>query len=407
MQPITPLRRLPSPTAFLLIADLLSLATAHILPRQTTTLPHRTLNVEPWPLATAPALLPRQEPNTVCGYIDADPDLPVTCGLGSHCVVDRGAGAVGCCPNGEACTTGVFTGCVDGSSNGRREVDPYVYTCSGSEVCYENVFDGGLTQVGCGTGTGLAGSVATAAEGKTAVRYETVSLGITGKSTSETSTTSTSETSSETSSETASETSSETGTTTESAAETATGAAEAPETEGGVNQTGAIVGGTLSGVAVLAALIALIFFLWRRKKGNSREGPPTLDTKYIRYVPFLFPSSPTVGYDVGFERIGTDGNSPMSNSLGFTPITTSNEYPETDFLSDQHPVPPAPTVPRSPTNAAHSERAPLAGEFDDFHRGVSEAVGNIREEAPARGAVGVDRPLWQQNRRQSRNMMWM
>lgn len=278
MQPTNPLRRLPPPTASLLLAALAPLTAAHILPRRTTTLPHRTLTVEPWPLATAPALLPRQDPNTICGFVDADPSLPVTCGRGSHCVVDRGAGAVGCCPDGGACTTGVFTGCVDGDDSGRTEVDPYVYTCSGSEVCYENVFEGGLTQVGCATGTGLAASVATAAEGMAAVRFETVSLGITGKSTSKTSTTR------------SSETSSETGTGTEDAAETATDAADAPETEGGVNQTGAIVGGTLSGVAVLVALVALGCFLWRKKKGNSRTGPLTLDTKYIRYVPLYPPS---------------------------------------------------------------------------------------------------------------------
>lgn len=98
----------------------------------------------------------------------------------------------------------------------------------------------------------------------------------------------------------------------------------------------------------------------------------------------------------------------MSNSLGFTPVATSNENAETGFHPGHNPVPPAPAVHGSPTNGGHSERAPLAGEFDDFQRGFSEAVGNIREEAPgAGGAVAVDTPLWQQNRRQSRNMMWM
>lgn len=395
MQPPNPLRRLPPPTASLLLAVLAPLAAAHILPRRTTTLPHRTLDVEPWPLATAPALLPRQELNTICGYVDADPDLAVTCGVGSHCVVDRGAGAVGCCPDGRACTTGVFTGCVDGDASGGTEIDPYVFTCSGLEVCYENVFEGGLTQVGCGTGTGLSGSVATAAEGKSAVRYETVSLGITGESSSQTSSTSSSSTSSETRSKT------------DDVDETATAAAEAPETGGGVSQTGAIVGGTLSGVAVLVALIALVFFLCRRKKGNTRTGPSKLDTEYIRYGP---PSLPHPYHCVSLGRSVLTRGSPMSDSPGFTPVATFNENAETGFRTGPtgpNPVPPAPAVPRSPTNGDYSESAPLAGEFDDFHRGVSETMGSIRGEAPARGAVGADAPLWQQNRRQSRNMMWM
>lgn len=252
MAPPDLFRKLPPPTVSLLLAALLPISAARLLPRQTTALAHRTLAVEPFPLPTPP-LLARQDPNIVCGFVDGDPALPVTCGAGSHCAVDRAAGAVGCCPNGVACTTGVFTGCVDGDARGRTEVDPYVFTCQGSDVCYENVFDGGLTQVGCGTGTEMGASVATSAEG---VTFESVSLGITASSSSRTST--------------------------ESASGTPRGDEDAPEADGGVNQTGAIVGGTLSGVAVLAALVGLGFYFWRKKAGNARTGPPTMDTKYVR-----------------------------------------------------------------------------------------------------------------------------
>ena len=91
MPPTDIFRRLPPPTVSLLLAALFSHSTAHILPRQTTALPHRTLAVEPFPLPTPHAVVARQSPNTICGFIDADPSLPVTCGAGSHCVVDQAA----------------------------------------------------------------------------------------------------------------------------------------------------------------------------------------------------------------------------------------------------------------------------------------------------------------------------
>ncbi|SPN99865.1 uncharacterized protein DNG_02717 [Cephalotrichum gorgonifer] len=389
MPPPTDLfRKLPLPTISLLLAALSPHVGAYVLPRQTTTLAHRTLAVELWPpLPTEPPspppphplLLPRQSPNTICGFVDGDLALPVTCGPGSHCVVDRAAGAIGCCPDGEdACTTGVFTGCVDGGGATQGVADPYVFTCTGADVCYSNVFDGGLTQVGCGTGTDLAASVAMTADGATPLRFETVDVGITGSSAS------TSSSSQTTSSASRGEEA------------TATEEADAPDSDGGVNQTGAIIGGTLSGVAVMVALMALGYFFWRKRAGNKRTGPPTLDTKYI---------------------------SPLSNNsrVGFTPVATSRENAETGLAGYENP-----SIPPPAAGGGGPEYSQVPGEFDDWHRGYGEVLTNIREEdegvaagpgagTGARGSGGlqggdgtdVDTPLWQQNRRQSRNMMWM
>lgn len=106
----------------------------------------------------------------------------------------------------------------------------------------------------------------------------------------------------------------------------------------------------------------------------------------------------------------------MSNSVAFTPVATSNENADTGT------PPPNPTRP-APAHGSEAERAPLAGEYEDFQRGFGEALGEIREEdegaavGGAAGATGsrgsrgsvaaVETPLWQQDRRQSRNMMWM
>lgn len=289
-------QQLPRPTASLILAALLAFGEAHILPRQTQTLPHRTLNVEPWPplpteaplpLAEINAVLRRQDLNTVCGYLQGDADIPVTCGAGSHCVLDREHNAVGCCPDGESvCTTGIFTGCVDFNSGPQTELNPYVYTCGGDNVCYRNIFAGGFSQYGCGTASDLAASVATAVSGAPSqLSFLQVTNSFTAKvvTVSEPITIGT-RTGTRSSSSTATSTTS----TTSSSASTSSSAAdkgdeaEAPEDQGSKNQTGAIIGGTISGIAVLVALVALAFYLWKRKQRNPRIGPPMLDTKYIR-----------------------------------------------------------------------------------------------------------------------------
>jgi hypothetical protein len=68
--------------------------------------------------------------------------------------------------------------------------------------------------------------------------------------------------------------------------------------------------------------------------------------------------------------------------------------------------------------SVEADRVPLTREIDDFRTGYNSALENIREEDERLGndtvirssnASGAteERPLWQQNRRQSRNMMWM
>ncbi|KAL1843047.1 hypothetical protein VTJ49DRAFT_3182 [Mycothermus thermophilus] len=174
---------LPRPMALLLVSSILQLTSAHTAPRlprktpePTVTIPHRLLNVESWPLRPTPppgahlfAFRRRQlEYNTVCGYIGGDAALPATCGAGSHCVVDTEHNVVGCCPDGiDSCTAGVFTGCVDANSGPQTEVNPYIYSCAGSDVCYMNVFEGGYSQFGCGTASDLAATVLNSASGAT------------------------------------------------------------------------------------------------------------------------------------------------------------------------------------------------------------------------------------------------
>ncbi|OTA83672.1 hypothetical protein M434DRAFT_36705 [Hypoxylon sp. CO27-5] len=340
--------RLPPATAVLLFSAAFGLTSGHALPRQTKTVELHELNVIPFPQPTeAPVLLSdllrRQAPNTVCGYIGGNPNLPATCSAGSHCVLEQDHGVVGCCPDGGTCSTGIFTGCVDRNSQPQTEINPYVYTCQGTDVCYRNEFAGGYFQFGCGTASSLATTVETHVDGMTSLVFEETSVSLTAlpitlsqptsigsqppsetvdpdgnsspsvpgtspttspDATVPTSTSgsspsgplpssstlslspslSSSSSSSSTSSTTTIPTSSTTGiliaTGTNSApTQTSTGPS-APTTAAGTGTTnkGAIIGGSISGAAVLIVVLGVALFYMRKRRDNRRQGPGPLPT---------------------------------------------------------------------------------------------------------------------------------
>lgn len=331
--------RLPTPTALLLLSSLSGLTSAHVARQTPSRVPYRPLNVVPLPAPTSPPLatgaltelLRRDDTDTICGYIDSDPKLPATCSAGSHCVKDIDQNVIGCCPNGQdTCTTGVFTACVDANSGPQSELNPYIFTCTGTNVCYKNVFNGGASQYGCGTASDLAATVADSATGLTSdVTLQSVTVSFTASaetlSTSKGSVTASSQTtltisspttlssltpkptSSESTTSTASSKQSSTQSSTASVSSSSTSlpsGTDAPATSGagnsGYSQTGAIVGGTFAGVVFVAGLVALGLFLWRRRAGgNARKGPGPRpgDTQYI---------------------------SPMSGGPGFTPLDSNS-----------------------------------------------------------------------------------
>ncbi|EGS21779.1 uncharacterized protein CTHT_0036470 [Thermochaetoides thermophila DSM 1495] len=538
------------PATLLLVSVLLELANAHVvhnLPRQTPaptiTLPYHVLNVVSWPLRPTPpprrdlfALRQRQS-NTVCGYIGGDSALPATCDAGSHCVLDTEHNVIGCCPDGvESCTTGVFTGCVDGNSGPQTEANPYVYSCSGGAVCYKNVFDGGYSQWGCGTASDLATTVRVSASGvSTALDHPTVTVSFTQSVTSldepttlgtvtnvEVSSTSsltsaslssTTTSSSRLSATTASSLSSQTSITRPSStspdtenADVGASSTSAPSASTNANyRTGAIVGGTIGGLAVLIALISLVFFVIRRRSSNVRKGPGPGGIRSQRISPpkpqggtgfaaltqdadaFEVPSSHTLLHynpnpmtmsknapsltatgaatAIASGALPAESNNASNNPDILPPINAGPsipfQTPADDLDHDHSPYayrgaesalagsayqPPSGYAPGSSTaysypvmgrtHAANdgfnsrleSDQVPLtrAAEFDEFHQGFQAALDRIGEEdedmahEPYRdNPTGSDsaagnslvppssRPLWQQNRRQSRNMMWM
>ncbi|KAK7417343.1 hypothetical protein QQX98_004620 [Neonectria punicea] len=491
MSPANRTVRLPSAASLLILSSIIRLTSAHPFaqPPQTRTVEHHELHVQPYPLAATAApgffdeLLGRRQLNTVCGYIGGDPALPATCSAGSHCVVDVDHGAVGCCPDGGACTQGVYTGCVDGNSGAQTEVNPYVFTCQGSDLCYKNSFEGGYSQYGCGSESGMATTVVGTASGKSAIELSSITAPITDTAessseptttratkdssssrtdssktatkisatktdTTETDTSSTKisstkisstktsstdtttrDTSTSSNSETTSSASSSTETdesssTSSEEASSSTSAAAAPDTDGddnGSNNTGAIIGGTISGVAALIALIILGVWLWRRKKANQGSGlnQKAIAGEHGNIQPLLpmreVDESPPVP--------------PMAMARGGA-ITPVNEFEDERRAEPYQPNYPYGYGPGSAAggvmsvgNNSHQmdlDEQPLTRddrEFEDYAEGFHAPLGAIEEESrPNTAAVsdpsdlsnassaypgprgGGGGPLWQQNR---------
>lgn len=478
--------RLPTPTALLLLSSLIALTSAHV-PRQTpATIPHRPLNVQNYPPLPAPTsppldlhalneLLKRQDTNTVCGYINGDASLAATCSAGSHCVKDTDANVIGCCPNGvDACSSGVYTGCVDSNSGVQTEVNPYVFTCTQGNVCYSNRFEGGFSQFGCGTASDLAATVLASASGVPSAIVLTsadvaftqsnsalatpTTLGTgTGSSTS-ISTSSSSATSAATASlttitipspATTTETTSRTGSSSTSSTSSTPTAAPGTSTssDGGFSRTGAIVGGSIGGIAAIVGIAAVAAYIYRRRMaGNSRQGPGPRpgDTRYI--------SPMSDGAAFAPLGQGSDGRSGRSVTVGGKPITHMTGGPGKNSLwhnegdmSDHQFLESHPGTAWRPTDAIGGGRGggyrgayasphdsgddeiPLrhgSPEMDDFTQGFHDALSRIGEEDEEDLRDGVNgvgmsgpnqstgdlgensRPLWLQSRRQSRNLMW-
>ncbi|KAH8912329.1 hypothetical protein BR93DRAFT_73996 [Coniochaeta sp. PMI_546] len=493
--------RLPQPMAMLLLSAVLDLTSAHKLyplPRQTTyspqptttTLAHHVIDVVPFPpLPTSPPkltadLLRRQDLNTICGYLGGDPNLPATCGVGSHCVLDTQHGAVGCCPDNEpTCTTGIFTGCVDGNSGPQTEVDPYVFTCQAGDVCYRNVFEGGFFQFGCGTASDLATSVFATATGITetldrpsltfsftetantltapttlgtvtvpssteapaswATSASTESSAASTEATSHSSTASTSSGASSTTSESSSSTSSASRTsssstssissssssssTSQTSSHTSTltsptsnlitaSATSTPESTPAASRdhTGAIVGGTISGVAVLVAAVALGAYLWRRKKKRrgAHNGPTGGPTEYVspmsgggtpyRGTGFAPVHQDQEGWETGLAPAAVGAAAAGGTGLGaggglypghpYPPARTGYGYPAQQpggygvvgggagAAAGLYGGVPPPRPERGFDEHEPGDQVPLTREIDDFSRGFHDALGRIGEE---------------------------
>ncbi|CAG8949484.1 hypothetical protein HYFRA_00007714 [Hymenoscyphus fraxineus] len=101
---------------------------------------------EPATLAKRDAVLPQ-----TCGYINGNQSLAATCSVASSCVWHTDYYIVGCCRMTATKSPCLFyTDCVDERTDKTRVDDPLVYTCKGTSTCFQNAYDNGYRQWGCG-----------------------------------------------------------------------------------------------------------------------------------------------------------------------------------------------------------------------------------------------------------------
>ncbi|KAG6000013.1 hypothetical protein E4U21_006043 [Claviceps maximensis] len=418
------------PTLSILILS--TTVASHVLPRETDSPAFQHLSrVISWPIlalatpAPASTLLPlRQESNTVCGYIGGDPDLPATCLPGSHCAVDIEYGAVGCCPDEGSCERGIFTGCVDQNSGAQTVADPYIFTCRGPNVCYKNFFAGGYFQYGCGTASALATTVLASASGQPVVKLQSISAQLTATPTHMSEPTALGVEPTENPS-------------TSSIRDTATAgwgfqemgkhpqpsttdSPAAPTSQGSSSHsTAVVVGASVGGVALIFTLALLAFLLWRRISGNKTStSADAQDTKNQRSMaPDNSHFEPYTSRQETAElrpradmppmnRSSEDGASMRSGVLG----NAMQQPHHLNIVEDA-------SLGDGKHSRSDSDRVPLTRVSDEYAHGFNTAseVVELDSDAdtqnsetypgPRRGSDGGI--LWQQNRRSSRNLVWM
>ncbi|KAG5916689.1 hypothetical protein E4U42_007553 [Claviceps africana] len=429
MLPNHPFMQMPPPKTALRTFPILVLSTivaSHVLPRQTDApeSPHLP-NVVPWPIAalssaaTVATSTPqpwRQQSNTVCGYIGGNPDLPATCLSGSHCAVDVEHGAIGCCPDEGSCKGGIFTGCVDQNSGPQTVADPYIFTCPDRNVCYKNLFEGGHFQYGCGTTSALATTVLLSAPGQPAVKLPSISAKLTATPTPLPDPTDNSTRNSIRSTATAD---SRLQAMSNQPRPSTTDGPAAPSSEGSISHgTAAIVGGTVGAVAIIFTLALLGILLCRRKSKN--HGPSSADAQDTKNQRLMAPGNPH--FEPYTSRQGFSEKRPPAD---MPPINRSPDRASTESgvlgSTLQQPQHLDTVESASLRNAEHSQsdsdRVPLTRDVDEFAPGFNPAVEVVDLDSdadtqnsetypgPRRGGDGGI--LWQQNRRRSRNLVWM
>ncbi|ODA77926.1 hypothetical protein RJ55_06529 [Drechmeria coniospora] len=407
-------RRPPSVSVVVLLA--LQLAAGNAIPRETGAVEWPRTAPCPSPTPTWTHKLGRRAlSNTVCGYIGGDPALPATCREGSYCAVDVRHGAVGCCPDGGACTTGIFTGCVDGNSGPQTVRNPYLYTCAGGDVCYKNNFDGGFFQYGCGTASNLATNVATAAPGRPPLRLSYITLSFTAAATS------TAPSTTGGSSDSAVKSDSGLQSTPLSPPASATDEPTAPDKDGGSVNTAVIVGGIVGGIVLLAALFALAALFMRRRKQNARNGPgSSQDTSYIS--PMAQPGHNFLPLQSSYQaqEADTRQQGPLEYGHGLGASRSHDDASRWQAHLHHKPLPQVGVESTNRYQGPDPDCVPLTREAYDFPGAYNAPMPDVRDDMHQRANMDdmgthpasrrkrtVEGILWQQNRRNTRNVSWL
>lgn len=225
----------------------------------------------------------------ICGWIEGNYSKSITCATSSSCVWDTARSFVGCCMESAACSTGVYTGCVDSMNGQQTVVDPAVTTwyvsvpidfkfeanvsnSSGASVCYLNSFPQGYHQYECGSSK-MAATVETTFFDQPAsffLQIATTSLNIPAPSIIAG----------------AVSTSGASGT-----------AGSQPTSHSSKPPIGAIIGGVIGGIVVIIGLTVLIGYIIRNRKDYHRRRPALNNSRSAKSSPKGSDSEKSVSLD--------------------------------------------------------------------------------------------------------------
>ncbi|KAK1832154.1 hypothetical protein QBC39DRAFT_75804 [Podospora conica] len=290
-------------------------------------------------------------PDNTCGYVSGQSSAAYTCvGTTNRCVfvtaLDGGYGAAGCCDSFEC---GFRVTCVDyaqlesSACDASCLSDTFTEKCtlSAAPFCNTIQFPGRVTDYFCNSfRVSTAQLAVTTYPGQVGRTFERTILSDTSTPTRRSSTTTPSHTSGTKTSHTPAASSSSS------------------------TPIGAIVGGVVGGVAVLALIAFGIFFIIRRNKKPDPPTPSPIAPETVQHPPpssFPNPSpgpanlspspgptnlspSPTVGSKPGHQSV-TSSHNPPYPPHGFSSGTPSTEYSGPQFQQQQqfqayHPPPP-------------------------------------------------------------------
>ncbi|RDW58798.1 hypothetical protein BP6252_13274 [Coleophoma cylindrospora] len=262
-------------------------------------------------------------PVSVCGWIGGDVAQPAYCSTQSSCVWNSDYGIVGCCATASS-NCEFYTSCVDMNSPKQVGDSGNVFTCRGTSVCYSNTYPGDYKQWGCGSSdwatdveTSYAGMAAdislqivftgSAAQGSgiqtTAVTTTQEAVAIIPTSSSSLSPQVAVETSSSEGASPASASvlssatsSSSSSTSTSTSSSSLSSSTNSPTSSAHVTSTssvpvGAVAGGAVGGVALIALVAVLCFFRRRHNKSKSRNMHVVSNNQPMKDIGFPSPAS--------------------------------------------------------------------------------------------------------------------
>ncbi|KAF2248318.1 hypothetical protein BU26DRAFT_331401 [Trematosphaeria pertusa] len=297
----------------------------------------------PIPTALADAANPlklfRREETRTCGYIDGDYDNPATCGVDYYCAFNSYNGAFGCC-SGVLSDCYIETACYPSaaavaSCDSSCLVNPYHYICTAGvdTLCYQYVWVTGTTEYtnfGCGP------------IDYTSYVYDDYTNGPTSRSSISREVITVTQVATPTSERVTSTPTPTTFVSTTTTGASAGLATTTPSSGGSKTPVGAIVGGVVGGIAVIAIAATIIAILIMKKKRQAQFAQPQFAPQPAQPQYMEQPKQPYMQQAPVWDNTHTAGNqggyAPTSPPMS-PPVSPAPPYGHQEYQQPSRPMP--------------------------------------------------------------------